>query len=135
MREGGGGVGPQAVHRYLLHVRPVVEVVVALVETRGSPEVIHGRRVHTRLREPRGELLIERMKPANIGEDRGPRRVGCLRASAEGVEPIAVGRLDHHALAPGDTGAAGDRRERRSSGRFEAHPVVTSSVDVVARGL
>ncbi len=130
MRDGRGGIRSHAVHGDLVHVRHEVEVLTPIVETRGASEVVHRRRVHAGLREARREILVERMQPADVGQDHDAGRVGVGRASAERVEPVAVGRLEDQALAPGDARTPGDRRERRASGRFETHVVATSSVDV-----
>jgi hypothetical protein len=90
VRDGRGGVRSDAVHGDLPNMRHEVEVLTARIEAGRASEVVHRRRVDPRLGESRREILVERMQPANVGQDHHAGRVAVGRAHAQRVETVTV---------------------------------------------
>jgi hypothetical protein len=120
-----GGVGLHLLDARLLHVLHVVELLVALAEPGGAAEVVDRDRAVARLREPLGELDVEAVEAAHVGEDHH-RGIGGLRRWRERRrEPCAVGRLELDLLGRG-AARDGPQREvgrqiRRAGVEREAH--------------
>ena len=110
----GGGVLLDARDRQLLDVGHVLELLVARAEAGGAAEVVDRDRVVAGLREPLGELGVERVQAADVGQDHDPARRGptAPRASAaEKCVPSADVSSSSSAPAPPAIGASS-----RSSG-------------------
>src|SRR5438552_3071359 len=74
VRDAGGDVGLHALGRRLLAVRPVVEVLAALLGARGAAVEVECDRGVAALGEAEGELLVEAVEAANVREDDDARR-------------------------------------------------------------
>ena len=100
-------------------MRRVLEVLVALLGTRGAPEVVERERQVAALGEPQRQLLVEAVQPAHVRKDHdaGLRRL--LGRGQEGCEPVAVACLQHEVLVRDRR--AGDDRDRRQRVELEAH--------------
>ena len=72
-------------------VRFPVEVLAALLDPGGAPEVVEGDRVVSRLGEALGQLDVEAVEAADVGEDHHPRPGGRGRLGQRGGELVAVG--------------------------------------------
>ena len=53
----------------LLEVRLMVEVAAAAPGPCRPAVVVEGQRMHSRIAEPKRQLLIERMQPSDVGQD------------------------------------------------------------------
>jgi hypothetical protein len=113
IRDAGGDVGLHAFGRRLLAVRRIVEVLSALLRARrAAVEIERDGRVAA-LREPEGELLVEPVQAADVGEDDDPRRGRLVRARRERGEAVPVRRLEHQVVVRHRGARQGrDRRER-----------------------
>ena len=100
----------------MLHV---LEVVSALLRPGRAPEVVDRNRGNAPLCEAEGELLVEAVEAADVGEDDHPFPAGLLRRCGERREPVSVGALEGE-VAMLDR-AALDRRDRRQRVQVEAH--------------
>ena len=97
----------------------VVEVLAAPGVARGPAEVVDGQGVDAALREAQGQLLVERMEAADVGQDHdaGAGRFG--RSRPEGGQAVAVGGRQGQPF--GVERAARDRWDGRSAVEIEAH--------------
>ena len=68
----GGGVLLDSGDRQLLNVGHVLELLVARAEAGRPAEVVHDDRVVAGLREPLGQLRVERIQPPDVREDHDP---------------------------------------------------------------
>ena len=96
-------------------MRHVLELLVARAETRGAAEVVDRDRVIAGLREALGELRVERIQAADVGEDHDPAaavRAGPRRARPRNRVPSA--EVSSSSSRPR---AAGDRGEQQVLGR------------------
>ena len=100
-------------------MRPVVEVVVALLHTRGTPEVVDRDRRVPALAEPQCELLVEAKEPAYVREDHDPVLGGLVRGCKERRELVPSAGQDEVVVRDS---RAGDQRDRRLRVEVEAHP-------------
>jgi hypothetical protein len=84
-----------------------------------SAEPIDGKGIDPALREPKGELLVERMEAAYVGEDDHTSTPWPRRQSPERSEAVAIRRdqLDQSAVK----GTTCDLRDRRAAVVVEAH--------------
>ncbi len=110
----------------LLDVGHVLELLVARAETGGPAEVVHRDRVVAGLREPLGQLRVERVEAPDVGEDHDSAPAVRRRLGERGREMRAIGGGELEDLSPR---AAGDRGEQQVLGRrrrprveVEAHP-------------
>ena len=72
---GGGDVVLDLGDAELLHVRHVLEVLVARAKAGGTAEVVDRDCVVAGLGEPLGQLAVERVEAADVGKDHDPRSV------------------------------------------------------------
>ena len=91
----------------LLDVRHVLEVLAARPQPRGAAEVVDRDRVMAGLREALGKLGVERIQPADVGQDHDPGARAPRGLRERRREARAVGRGQLEQLGPG---ASGDRR-------------------------
>ena len=123
VRDAGADVRLHLLRRRLLHVRHVVEVVVALLDAGRAAEVVERDRGDAALGEAQRELLVEAVEAADVGEDHDARRRRLVRDRAERREPVAVGRLEHEVVVrdggAGDRAGSAARSRRRSTWRGE----------------
>jgi hypothetical protein len=91
---------------------PVLEVVAAPGGTCRSPEVVEGDGRIAAFGEPKGELLVEAVEPANVGkdDDADARRLLGAAAKAANAFPSAAWRVSSscETAAPRMTGIGGD---------------------------
>src|SRR5438477_281762 len=64
-----GDVGLDELRLRRVHMRPVLEVVAALRHAGRAAEIVDRNRGEPPLRKAQGELLVEAIEPANIGQD------------------------------------------------------------------
>src|SRR4051812_40315899 len=102
-----------------LGVGHVLERVAAWLGAGRPPEIVDGEGIDAAFRETQGELLVERMQPAHVGEDDDAGATGLGRPRSEGGEAVPVGTRDLGRLAV--ESAAGDREDRRSTVGGVAH--------------
>ena len=118
-----GDVGVDRLRPRLTNVRHVFEVVRSSIGPRGTSEIIERDRAHARGGKALGELLVERVEPADIriDDNAGVAIIGSREVSAK-ARPI--GTDEHRFLT---ASAAGDRAKklrgqvRRSRPRRMAH--------------
>jgi hypothetical protein len=126
MPGGGGDVRLYACLGRQGDMVPVREVVAALADPRGPPEVVDCDRGDASLGEAEREFLIEAVEAADVGKDDdadGRRVVG---RRGERSEAVAVGCLENQLVVP-DRGTR-EVRNRRCRVRLEAH--ADASLDV-----
>ena len=80
MRDACAHIGLHARRCRLLHVRHVLEVVVALLDTGGPSEVVEREGRVAAFREAERELLVEAIEPADVRAGSRRRRAPALRA-------------------------------------------------------
>ena len=100
-------------------MRHVLEVVVALLDAGGAPEVVDRDRGVPALGEAERELLVEAVEPADVGQDHDPGAARLVGRRREGGEPVAVVRLEHEVVVR--DGRAREHRDRRQRITVEAH--------------
>src|SRR5215213_1563306 len=111
--ERGGEVRLHRGRARLPHMRPEVEVLAARPQPRRPAEVVDDDRVVADLREALGELGVERVEPADVGQDgdRRAARAGRLRQRGREARAVRRGQLQRLRAGP-----AGDRRARQVGG-------------------
>ena len=114
-----GDVGLDLLRRDRLDVRPVLEVLAALLDAGRAPEVVERERQVATLGEAQCQLLVEAVEAAHVGENHDAGLGRLLRACQEGGEAVSVTRLEHEFLVR--DGRAGDDRDRRRGVELEAH--------------
>ena len=117
--DGSGDVGLDLLRRDRLHVRPVLEVVAALLHSGRAAEVVERERRVAALREAQGQLLVEAVEAAHVRQDHDALRRGLLGSGQEGGEAVPVARLQHEVVVRDRR--AGDDRDRRRGIEVEAH--------------
>src|SRR5581483_7739692 len=105
--------------RRLLDVRPVLEVVAALLRAGRAAEVVDRERRMAALGESECELLVEAVEAADVRKDHDPGGPGRLGRREEGREAVAVGGGERQVLVR--DGGARDPRDRRLGIGVEAH--------------
>jgi hypothetical protein len=85
----------------------VVPVVVALAGARGAPEVVDRDGVVAGLREALGQLDVEAVQAADVGQDHDPGRRAVGRLGHGGREARAVGGRQLEQLGGGAAGHRG----------------------------
>ena len=101
----------------MIHVR---ELVVALGHAGGAAEVVEGDGGIATLAEAQGELLVEAVEPADVGEHDDADPAGLIGDGREGSEQRAVGCLEGEILRPHRCSAR-EGRDRRQRIELEAH--------------
>ena len=77
--------------------------------------------MHAGLGEPRGQVLVERMQAAHVGQDHDTGRARARRDRLERQELRSVGGPQHDVGGPRDVGRSRDRRQRCPRLRFVTH--------------
>ena len=121
MRHRRRHVGRDRVRARPLDVRHVFELVVAHAHAGRPTEVIERRRMDPGLGEAHGEVLVEGVQTADVGEDDDRRPSGLLGGGRVGREPGAVGGGQEEVTPVGRARSTGDRRKRRTRARLVAH--------------
>src|SRR5699024_10163078 len=85
-RQRRGGIGLDLLDARLADVRPEVELVAARREAGGAAEVVERDRMVARLGEALGELRVEGIEAADVGEDHDRRLGGARRLRERGRE-------------------------------------------------
>ena len=87
----GGGVRLHSLGRRLLDVRPVLEVVAALLDAGRAAEVVDRDGGVAALREAQRELLVEAVEPADVrqDDDAGARRLVGQRRERREARAVA----------------------------------------------
>ena len=95
------------------------ELVVALVDAGGAPEVVDRDRRVAALGEAQRELLVEAVEAADVGQDHDADAGRLVRRRGERGEAVVVRGVQHEVLV-GDRGA-GDHGDRRRRVKVVAH--------------
>src|SRR5207253_204968 len=90
MLYGCGDVLLDEIRLRLLHVRHVLEVVIALFDARGAPEVVDRNGGVATLRKAKGQLLVEPVEATDIRKDHDADGGRLLRNRAERCEPVPI---------------------------------------------
>jgi hypothetical protein len=93
LRDRGPDVALDSLRGRLLDMRPVLEVISALVDARRPSEVVERDRRDAALGEAQRELLVEPVEPAHVRQDHDARARRRVRLGPEGGEAVPVGRL------------------------------------------
>ena len=117
--DGRGDVGLDLLGRRRLDVRPVLEVLAALLDAGRAPEVVERERRVAALGEAQRQLLVEAVQPADVRKDHDARLRRLLGRRQEGCETVPVARLEHEVVVR--DGRARDDRDRRRGVEVEAH--------------
>jgi hypothetical protein len=106
-------------------VRFPVEALVALLGPRGATEVVKGDRVVPGGGETLGQLDVEAVEPAHVGEDDHPGAARLGRRGQRGGELVAVRGGQDQRLGGGPAGddSAAVGQLRRPGIELEAHRV------------
>ncbi len=126
---GGGGVLFHLTDLQLLDVRHVFEVLVTRAEAGGAAEVVDRDCGVADLGEALGQLRVERVQAADVGQDHHPAALarGGLRESGRESGAVGRGQLEH--LRPRATGDRGEHevlgRRRWARVEVEAHDAGT----------
>ena len=116
---GGRDIGSDPVLRGAPHVRPEIELRVALADPGRAAEIVDRDSLNARLGEAHRQLLVEAEQPANIGQHDDRRSAGLLRPSVERSELNPVRRRQCQVL--NINRSPGNRRDRRQSLVAVAH--------------
>ncbi len=128
LAEIGDARGDVGLHRRrgrLLHVRPVFELLVALRRAGGPAEVVESNGGDAALGEAQGELLVEAVEAADVGEDDDGGSAGLFRHRLEGREAVVVRRVELE--PPVGHGGAPDDGDGRQRVEVEAHQATAAS--------
>ena len=105
-------------------MRLPLELVVALRDARGAPEVVDRDRLVPALGEAERELLVEAVEPADVREDHDPGAARLVRGGGERGEPVPVPGLEDERPrarphAPEITGIGGsESRSKHTAARL-----------------
>ena len=96
----------------LRHVLHVGEVVVALADAGGAAEVVDRDGGVAALGEAQGELLVEAVEPAHVGQDDDADRRGRVGRAAKAAKRVPSAEREHEVLcetaAPAISGMGGE---------------------------
>ena len=130
--DGGADILFDSFEGGLCDVVHVWELVTALADAGGAPEVVEGDCGVPPLGEAKRELLVEAVQAADVrqDDDADPRAV--VKYGSEGGEARPVGCLERDVLGE-DGRPARERRDRRHGVEFEAHVFPTIATRHVCR--
>src|SRR5579859_1018682 len=106
-------VGKEACFCHLLHMRHVLERLVARAQTGGASKIVDCQRRNAHLGETQRQFLVKLVQPAHIGIDKNLRVTRMLWKGKIGVKAVAIGGHQYQVLTLRRPRAA--RRCRRNS--------------------